>query len=53
MGVVTARNYDNGDMYSGWRTRTCSKKQITRVKLLINVSETYFTKSEKEVLLSM
>ena len=36
-GVVTARNYDSGDMYSGG----------TPVKLLINVSEVYFTKVKK------
>jgi RND family efflux transporter MFP subunit len=42
-GVVTARNYDNGDMYSGAQP-VLVVEQITPVKLLINVSETYFTK---------
>lgn len=42
-GVVTARNYDNGDMYSGGDP-VLVVEQITPVKLLINVSETYFTK---------
>ena len=42
-GVVTARNYDNGDMYSGGNP-VLVVEQITPVKLLINVSETYFTK---------
>ena len=45
-GVVTARNYDNGDMYSGGNP-VLVVEQITPVKLLINVSETYFTKVKK------
>ena len=45
-GVVTARNYDNGDMYSGG-SPVLVVEQITPVKLLINVSETYFTKVKK------
>ena len=42
-GVVTARNYDSGDMYSGGEP-VLVVEQIMPVKLLINVSETYFTK---------
>ena len=45
-GVVTARNYDNGDMYSGGNP-VLVVEQITPVKLLINVSETYFTQVKK------
>ncbi|MCD8184273.1 MAG: efflux RND transporter periplasmic adaptor subunit [Bacteroides sp.] len=45
-GVVTARNYDNGDMYSGGNP-VLTVEQITPVKLLINVSETYFTQVKK------
>jgi RND family efflux transporter MFP subunit len=45
-GVVTARNYDSGDMYSGGNP-VLVVEQITPVKLLINVSETYFTKVKK------
>ena len=45
-GVVTARNYDNGDMYSGGEP-VLVVEQITPVKLLINVSEIYFTKVKK------
>lgn len=45
-GVVTARNYDNGDMYGGGEP-VLTVEQITPVKLLINVSETYFTKVKK------
>lgn len=45
-GVVTARNYDNGDMYSGGEP-VLVVEQITPVKLLINVSEGYFAKVKK------
>lgn len=45
-GVVTARNYDNGDMYSGG-SPVLVVEQITPVKLLINISESYFTKVKK------
>ena len=45
-GVVTARNYDNGDMYSGGEP-VLVVEQITPVKLYINVSEGYFTKVKK------
>lgn len=45
-GVITARNYDNGDMYSGGDP-VITVEQITPVKLLINVSETYFPKVKK------
>ena len=43
-GIVTARNYDNGDMYSGG-TPIFIVEQIRPVKL--NVSESYFTKVKK------
>lgn len=45
-GVVTARNYDNGDMYSGGNP-VLVVEQITPVKLMINVSESYFTQVKK------
>lgn len=45
-GVITARNYDNGDMYSNGEP-VLVVEQITPVKLLINVSETYFTQVKK------
>lgn len=45
-GVVTARNYDNGDMYSGGEP-VLTVEQIAPVKLLINVSESYFPKVKK------
>lgn len=45
-GVITARNYDSGDMYNGG-SPVLVVEQITPVKLLINVSEGYFTKVKK------
>ena len=40
-GVVTERNYDNGDMYSGQRP-VMVVMNINPVKLVINVSESYY-----------
>lgn len=45
-GIVTARNYDNGDMYSGG-SPIFTVEQIRPVKLMINVSESFFTKVKK------
>lgn len=45
-GVVTARNYDNGDMYNGGEP-VLVVEQIAPVKLMINVSENYFPKVKK------
>ena len=45
-GIITARNYDNGDMYSGGNP-VLVVEQITPVKLLINVSEGYFKDVKK------
>lgn len=45
-GVVTARNYDSGDMYGGG-TPVLVVEQITPVKLFVNVSENYFTQVKK------
>ena len=42
-GIVTARNYDNGDMYSG-QMPVVTVMQINPVKILINVSESYYSK---------
>lgn len=39
-GVITARNYDNGDMYA--QTPIVTVMQIQPVKVLINVSEQHF-----------
>jgi len=41
-GVVTARNYDNGDMYSG-QLPVLTVMNISPVKLLINISESYYS----------
>jgi RND family efflux transporter MFP subunit len=46
-GIVTARNYDNGDMYSG-ALPVLTVEQVMPVKLMINVSEIYFTKVKKD-----
>ena len=39
-GVVTARNYDNGDMYSGNPILTI--EQTNPVKVMVNISEAYY-----------
>lgn len=44
-GIVTARNYDNGDLYSGQPILVVQK--ITPVKLTVNVSEQYYSKISK------
>jgi len=41
-GVVTARNYDNGDMYSG-QTPVLTVMNINPVKVLVNVSESNYS----------
>ena len=45
-GIVTARNYDSGDMYSGGNPIYTVEK-IRPVKLMVNVSESLFTKVKK------
>ena len=44
-GIVTARNYDNGDLYAGAAILTV--EQIKPVKLLVNVSENYYSRVKK------
>ena len=44
-GIVTARNYDKGDMCGG--TPVLVVAQIKPVKIMINVSEPYFAKVKK------
>ena len=41
-GVVSARNYDNGDMYGGQPILTI--EQITPVKMKVNISEKHYSK---------
>jgi RND family efflux transporter MFP subunit len=41
-GVVTARNYDNGDMYAG-QMPVLTVMNINPVKLVVNVSESYYS----------
>ena len=45
-GVVTARNYDKGDMYA-MASPIYVVQQITPVKLLVGISETDYTKVKK------
>ena len=45
-GVITARNYDRGDMYSMGQP-IYTVQQITPVKVLVAVSETDYTKVKK------
>ncbi|MEG0949334.1 MAG: efflux RND transporter periplasmic adaptor subunit [Bacteroidales bacterium] len=45
-GIITARNYDKGDMY-GNGSPVLVVEQISPVKLKINVSEAYFTHVRK------
>lgn len=42
-GVISARNYDDGDMYNGQQP-ILTVMQINPVQLKINVSETFFSK---------
>lgn len=45
-GIVTARNYDNGDMYSG-QIPVLTIMNMNPVKVLINVSESYYSQIKK------
>ena len=44
-GVVTARNYDNGDMYGGLPILTI--EQTNPVKLMVNISESHYKDVKK------
>lgn len=44
-GVISARNYDDGDMYSN--TPILVVEQITPVKMKVNISEKYYSKVQK------
>ena len=46
-GVVTARNYDKGDMYSNMGQPIFVVEQITPVKMIINVSESLISQIHK------
>ncbi len=45
-GIVTARNYDDGDLYNG-QTQVLTIEEITPVKLYVNISESLFTYVKK------
>lgn len=53
-GVVSARNYDNGDMYSSGNPILTIEK-ITPVKMLINISESFYAnvKEGQEVVVKL
>ena len=44
-GIVTARNYDNGDMYSG--TPILTIEQTNPVKIIVNISENHYKDVKK------
>ncbi len=46
-GVITARNYDDGDMYGGQPILVV--EQISPVKMKINISESYYAKTNKDL----
>ena len=46
-GVVTARNFDNGDLYTSTQTPVLVVEQIAPVKLMVNVSEPNYPKVTK------
>ena len=46
-GIVTARNFDNGDLYSSTQNPVLVVEQITPVKLKVNISEPNFPKVKK------
>ncbi len=46
-GVITARNYDNGDMYGGQPILVV--EQISPVKMKINISETRYAQTSKNL----
>ena len=46
-GMVTARNFDNGDLYTSTQTPVLVVEQIAPVKLVVNVSEPNFPKVSK------
>jgi len=41
-GIITARNYDNGDVYA--QTPILTVQQLNPLKAIVNVSESYFSK---------
>ena len=51
-GIVTARNYDKGDMYSG-AAPVLVVAQIKPVKIMINVSEPLFSKVKRGMAVSV
>ncbi len=46
-GIISARNYDNGDMYNGQPILVV--EQISPVKMKVNISESYYAKTNKNL----
>ncbi len=46
-GVISARNYDDGDMYNGQPVLVV--EQISPVKMKINISESHYAKTTKDL----
>ena len=46
-GIVSARNFDSGDLYSSAQQPILVVEQIAPVKVMLNVSEPYFPKVKK------
>ena len=46
-GIITARNYDNGDMFGGQAILVV--EQISPVKMKINISESYYAYTTKDL----
>lgn len=46
-GVVTARNYDDGDMYSSGDGPVLTVEQTNPVKVIVNISESFYKKVAK------
>ena len=51
-GVITARNYDSGDMYA-MASPIYVVQQITPVKILVGISETDYTRVKKDDVVSI
>ena len=50
-GVVTDRNYDNGDVYA--QTPILTVQQLNPLKAIVNVSESYFSKVKMGMLVNI
>jgi RND family efflux transporter MFP subunit len=51
-GLVTARNYDSGDLFNG-QVPVLTVMQINPLKLLINISEKYYSQVKKGMIVNV